>query len=174
MKMIHQSAAVIKPKKIFTDMLRSINSIPTPIKSLQNDRNVILIPDFDMQDNAVDFLRKNYQKVLRNELREWLGKKETDEFLTGVSYSLFRMWFDVEIHQTVRDVIDDDLTDTPSEEWDKESAVNLYDIVRCGQISAPDEYSSDEDDFSYSDLTLPYAECAYSGYTDNSEVNLFA
>ena len=53
MEMINRSAAVIKPKKIFTNMLRSINAIPTSLSSLRNDCNVILIPDFDTQDDAV-------------------------------------------------------------------------------------------------------------------------
>ncbi len=46
MEIINQSAAVIKPRKIFTEMLRSINTIPTSLRSLKNDCNVILIPDF--------------------------------------------------------------------------------------------------------------------------------
>ncbi len=174
MEIINRSAAVIKPKKIFTDMLRSINAIPTSFSSLRNDCNVILIPDFDARDDAVDYIRNNYQMILRNELKDWLGGKETDKFLVNVSYSLFQMWFDVEIHQTVRDAIKDDLVDAPAKSQDEENVVNTDEDIIPNHITAPDEESYDEEDLLYLDLTLPYSESEYNKGSDNTSINLFS
>ena len=156
MEMINRSAAVIKPKKIFTNMLRSINAIPTSLSSLRNDCNVILIPDFDTQDDAVGYIRKNYQMILRNELKDWFDDQETDELSVNTSYSLFRVWFDVEIHQTVRDAMKDDLVDTPAKCQDNESVVNTDDDIFFDYIATSDEeFPKDQENFLYLDLTLP-------------------
>ena len=173
MEIINQSAAVIKPRKIFTEMLRSINTIPTSLRSLKNDCNVILIPDFDTQDDAIDFIRKNYQTILRNELKEWLRDKETDEFLVNVSYSLFQMWFDVEIHQTVRNTMENDLVDAPVSRQNEARVVNTDADIIPDHIFTSDEKIHDEENLLYLNLTLPYSECAYYANQDDSEVKLF-
>jgi len=174
MEIINRSAAVIKPKKIFTDMLRSINAIPTSFNSLRNDCNVILIPDFDAQDDAIDYIRRNYQTVLCNELKDWLDDSEMDELLANVSYSLFRMWFDVEIHQTVRDALEDDLVDAPANRQDKESVVNMDDDAIADHIPTPDKGMPDKEDLLYLDLTLPDSECHNYENRDGSCIKLFS
>ncbi len=174
MEIINRSAAVIKPKKIFTDMLRSINAIPTSFSSLRNDCNVILIPDFDVHDDAVDYIRKNYKTVLRNELKDWLGDNETDELSVNVSYSLFQMWFDVEIHQTVHDAMEDDLLDAPAKCQNDESVVNTDDDIILDHIFIPDEDFLYEEDLLYLDLTLPDSECSLHENPDDTYIKIFA
>ncbi len=174
MEIINRSAAIIKPKKIFTDMLRSIKAIPTSFSNLRNDCNVILIPDFDARDDAVDYIRKNYQTVLRNELKDWLGDKETDEMLANVSYSLFKMWFDVEVHQTVRDAMQDDLIDAPAKCQDEESVVDMDEDSIADHMFTHDGERADEENLLYLDLTLPNPECDYQENSDNPSIDLFA
>ena len=173
MEIINQLTAVIKPKKIFTEMLRSINTIPTSFRSFKNDCNIILIPDFDTQDDAIDYIRKNYQTILRNELKEWLGDNETDKFLVNVGYSLFRMWFDVEIHQTDSNAMENDLVDAPDRYQDEACVTNTDADIITDHIPISDGKSQDEEEHLYLNITLPYSECAYYANQDDSELKLF-
>lgn len=174
MEIINRSAAVIKPKKIFTDMLRSIKAIPTSFCNMRKDCNVILIPDFDTQDDAVDYIRNNYQKLLRTELRDWLEEKDINELLANVSYSIFRMWFDIEVHQTVRDAMEGNLVDEPAEQPVEDSVVDMHEEALPEQMEKPDAPEANGDDLLYFDLTVPNPECDYHENLDNPKVNLFA
>jgi hypothetical protein len=107
---INRSLAIIKPKQIFMDWLvRCIDPLPEgmTLDELRKDATALLIPEFDDEESAFQFIYSNYDELFERELEDWIG----DESLwpSGRTLKLFKEWFDIEIHSMVTDMVEDDL-----------------------------------------------------------------
>lgn len=106
---INRSLAIIKPKQQFLDwLISSIDPVPEGmgLDELRRDATALLIPEFDDEDSALQFVYSNYDELFERELEDWVG----DERLwpSGRNLKLFKEWFDIEIHSMVTDMVEDD------------------------------------------------------------------
>ena len=78
--------------------------------SLRADSTVILIPEFEEPEEGVAYIDEIFETLFQMELSSWYD----DESLWPQDRSLktFWEWFDVEIHSTVIDSLDDALENT--------------------------------------------------------------
>lgn len=106
---INRSLAIIKPKQQFLDWLTGVLD-PVPegmtLDELRRDATAILIPEFDDEESALQFVYSNYDELFERELEDWVGDERT--WPSGRTLKLFKEWFDIEIHSMVTDMVEDD------------------------------------------------------------------
>ncbi|CUA82655.1 MULTISPECIES: hypothetical protein [Gulbenkiania] len=114
MYFVDRCVAVIKPREPFVAWLNAVpgNDAELSLESLRADCTVILLPEFTDPEEGVACIDDLYDKLFRMELASWYD----DESLWPADRSLktFWEWFDVEIHSTVIDSVDADLTNSPA------------------------------------------------------------
>ncbi|NNM83290.1 MAG: hypothetical protein HKL98_11910 [Burkholderiales bacterium] len=105
---INRSLAIIKPKQQFQEWLATcIDPAPdVTLEELRKDATALLIPEFDDEESALQFVYSNFGALFERELEDWV----VDESLWPASRSLklFKEWFDIEIHSMVTDMVEDD------------------------------------------------------------------
>ena len=106
---INRSLAIIKPKQQFLDWLTGVLD-PVPegmtLDELRRDATAILIPEFDDEESALQFVYSNYDELFERELEDWVGDERT--WPSARTLKLFKEWFDIEIHSMVTDMVEDD------------------------------------------------------------------
>jgi hypothetical protein len=107
MKTINRSVAIIRPKQPFVDWANSIpdeNSKYT-VESFRNDCTVVLIPEYDTEEDARGYINGVWGELFENELVSWY----TDELLwpEDPTQEVFWQWFEVEFHSMVVDPYQD-------------------------------------------------------------------
>lgn len=116
MYFVDRSVAVIKPKEPFLQWLNSVpgNDMDLSLDSLRTDCTVILLPEFTDPEEGVSHVDEMYEQLFKMELASWYE----DESLWPKDLSLkaFWEWFDVEIHATVIDSVEGDITNMPAHE----------------------------------------------------------
>jgi len=100
---IHRAAVVIKPKQPFFDWLKSIDP-DDDFSDLKDVTDVYLIPDFDSDDQAEIWLKKNYDHIFCDQMNHWY----TDEDLWSLNrtFKKFKDWFDYSLHTMIWDTIE--------------------------------------------------------------------
>ncbi len=83
-----------------------INQLPDPLENLTledlaDDCTTFLIPQYDREQEARQFIKRIYETIFVIELHSWI----TDPAYWPVrrSYEMFLEWFDVELHSEVID-----------------------------------------------------------------------
>ncbi|MFC1717739.1 plasmid pRiA4b ORF-3 family protein [Candidatus Poribacteria bacterium] len=106
MQSIDRLVAIIKPRQPFLDWLRSLPDwdLEMTLEELREDCIVLLIPEFDSNEEAKEHIEANYQVIFEMQLNNWY----TDPIMWPEKRSLgvFRQWFDIEIHSIVIDTLD--------------------------------------------------------------------
>jgi hypothetical protein len=104
---INRSAIILKPKKPFFDWIKS-HDPSVPVEDLSPyDTDIILIPDFDDERDAENWLSKNYDLLFTNELYSWYIDDRM--WVKNRSFEMFKQWFSYSIHLLVLDLSDDEL-----------------------------------------------------------------
>ncbi|RXZ42140.1 hypothetical protein [Crenobacter cavernae] len=113
MYFVDRSVAVVKPKEPFMAWLNAVpgNDMDLTLDSLRADCTVILLPEFAEPEEAVGYVDEIFEQLFKMELASWYE----DEALWPQQRTLktFWEWFDVEIHSTVIDSVDDDIVNSP-------------------------------------------------------------
>ena len=116
MYFVDRSVAVIKPKEPFLNWLNNVpgNDTDLTLDSLRADCTVILLPEFTDPEEGVSRIDDMVEQLFKMELASWYE----DEALWPADRSLktFWEWFDVEIHSTVLDSVDEDIHNFPAAE----------------------------------------------------------
>ncbi|NHR04922.1 hypothetical protein HA052_06895 [Chromobacterium haemolyticum] len=114
MYFVDRSVAVIKPKQPFLDWLNQApdNDMDLALDSLRADCTVILLPEFDEPEEGVAYIDEIYEQLFKMELASWYEDEET--WPKDLSLKAFWEWFDVEIHSTVIDSVDADISNNPA------------------------------------------------------------
>lgn len=116
MYFVDRSVAVIKPKEPFLNWLNNVpgNDMDLTLDSLRADCTVILLPEFTDPEEGVSRIDDMYEQLFKMELASWYE----NEALWPAERSLktFWEWFDVEIHSTVLDSVDEDIHNFPAAE----------------------------------------------------------
>ncbi|WP_028534269.1 hypothetical protein [Paludibacterium yongneupense] len=114
MYFVDRSAAVIKPKQPFLDWLNAVpeNDADLTLDSLRSDCTIVLLPEFVDPEEGVSRIDDMHETLFKMELASWYE----DESLWPADRSLkaFWEWFDVEIHSTVIDSVEGDITNMPA------------------------------------------------------------
>ncbi len=131
MESINRFAVVIHPLKPFMEWVNS----PTvrgkddlvPLEALQEDATVILTPEMDTTDAALNWLKNLKSKLFEMELESWCTDRST--WPEKRSARLFDQWFDLEVHTLVFDAVDEPIR-TALQESQQSSAIQPGDSVR--------------------------------------------
>ena len=103
MNTINRQVAVIKPKKPYVDWINSLPGTDEPlsIESLNKDCTVLLLPNFDDDEESLKFIKNIYRSIFEIELDSWC----TDEnfWPKNRDYNIFDQWFTIEFHSEVFD-----------------------------------------------------------------------
>ncbi len=105
MHTVDRFVAVFKPKQPFLDWLESQPDwdLDTNLEELRTDCNTLLIPEYDTVEQAMRYIERNHRDIFELHLFDWY----TDETMwpEKQTLSVFRKWFDVEIHSVVYDMV---------------------------------------------------------------------
>ncbi len=92
---ITEKLVIIKPKQPFLDWLKTQpdwdNNIT--LDDLRSDCNTLLIPEYDSDEEAMQYIEQNFEAIFELELFGWY----TDESIwpENLTLYLFRRWFDI-------------------------------------------------------------------------------
>ena len=107
MYLTNRFVAIIKPKQPLLDWLESQPDwdLDITLEDLRADCCALLIPDYDFPEQAIRYIERKHKAIFEMELFGWY----TDESMWPEkrTLSVFRKWFDVEIHTMVIDMLDD-------------------------------------------------------------------
>ncbi|ASK28122.1 hypothetical protein [Neisseria chenwenguii] len=113
MYFVDRTAVVLKPAAPFLAWLKSLDDgIPDlTLEQLRTNCSVFLIPEFKEPEDAVAYFDERYQEIFAAELSGW----EDDEKKWPQDMSLQAFWefFDIEIHDTVLDMEDAEISVEP-------------------------------------------------------------
>ena len=106
---IDRCVAIIKPRKPFLDWLQSLPDwdLDVTLKDIRSDCMAILIPESDSGEEALDYIRHNYHTFFEMQLHDW--RRDNRLWPEKLTLSMFRGWFDVEIHSLVHDALNEEL-----------------------------------------------------------------
>lgn len=113
MYIIDRNLAVIKPKQPFLDWLRGVpgNDVELTLDQLRIDCTALLIPEFEEPEDAVSFIDEIGAELFEAELGSWIDDAKL--WPKDRSLAAFWTWFDVEIHSTVVDLVDEEVPAEP-------------------------------------------------------------
>ncbi len=109
MYVINRSVVILKPTQAFLDWVLELPD-PEPmeltLEDLRHDCTALLIPDFDDETGALEFIYDYYEELFEIELDAWYS----DESLWPAERTLemFQDWFDIEIHSMVTDLAEEE------------------------------------------------------------------
>lgn len=106
---IDRCVAVIKPRKPFFEWLQSLPDWDSDItlKALRSDSMAILIPEFDSNEEALDYVEDNYHLFFEIQLHNW--HRDNRLWPEKLTLTKFRSWFKVEVHSLVHNVLYEEL-----------------------------------------------------------------
>lgn len=107
MFLINRMAAILKPKKPFVDWINRTDPTEPPlsIDDARRDSTVILVPEFETEEEAISYVESSYDVIFEDELYDWYQ----DESLwpKNRTLELFRQWIKIEMHSMVFDTQED-------------------------------------------------------------------
>ncbi len=109
MDSINRSVAVLKPKQPLIDWLNALpdSEVPFTIAELQTDYTVLLIPEYDTDEQALRFIKKIYLDIFERELDSFCT--DPDLWPSKRDFKTFLKWFDIELHSEVFDTVDKEI-----------------------------------------------------------------
>ena len=106
---INRLVAIIKPREPFLRWLESQPDwdLDMTLEELRTDCTALLIPEFDDNEQARNYLKANCRIVFEMQLNGWYI--DPAMWPKKRNLSIFRQWFDVEIHSTAVDTLNEDI-----------------------------------------------------------------
>ena len=100
---IDRLIAIIKPRQPFMDWLESMPGwdLDLTLDDLRKDCLTLLIPEYDDNEKAMRYIERNCKSIFEMRLSGWHNDPGTWPDRT---LSVFRKWFDVEIHSMIYDM----------------------------------------------------------------------
>jgi len=109
MYLINRYVAIIKPEQPLLDWLESQPDwdLDITLDEIRADRCAYLIPNYS-PEQAMRYIERNYKTIFEWELFGWY----TDESVWPEkrTLSVFREWFDVDVHSMVVDMLSERIT----------------------------------------------------------------
>lgn len=109
MKYINREAVIIKPKQPFLDW---VNSDPKAkekltLKDISQENSILLIPEFDYEEDSINYIKERYSYIFEFELEGWMVNKKL--WPQNRTWQMFQEWFDVQINSEVFDLVEEDI-----------------------------------------------------------------
>ena len=108
MYFVDRSAVVLKPTQVFLDWLKSTDeNIPElTLQQLQSNCTTLLVPEFETPEEVIGYLGEHFQPIFEAELAAWEVNKT---IWPKMELTEFWLFFTVEIHDMVLDMVDADI-----------------------------------------------------------------
>lgn len=103
---INRLAAVIRPTEAFLGWVNSIlkdENDPLSMEMFEDEYLTLLVPDFEDNLKAYEYVLKRSRDILEWELYSWFTDR--DLWPKRLDRRLFKKWFRVEIHSEVIDLV---------------------------------------------------------------------
>jgi len=111
---INRIVVVVRARQPFEDWAKGIDDgAPTAYDSSGEWTNAYLIPDFDTEDDAWEWLEANYGMIFELELDSWYTDQEV--WPQDRSWNVSREWFELEMIEVAWDLVDEPLSSDPPE-----------------------------------------------------------
>ena len=107
MRTINRSVAIIRPQQPFIDWANRLPDTEREVTAddFTDDCTVVLIPEYDTDEQAKESINDFWQDIFEGELFDWCTNE--DWWPTARTSALFWQWFDLEPHSVVMDPYDD-------------------------------------------------------------------
>ena len=100
---INRAVLVARGKEPYLEWVRNL---PDPaeidLEELNRECTVYLIPEYDYEEEIPGIVRNVFRAIFENELESWW--LNTDDWPDTTDFTLFREWFEVEIHSVALDL----------------------------------------------------------------------
>lgn len=121
MGFINRHALFLAPKGPFYDWIRKtspdlVSEIPSDPLSHEAG-TIYLIPEFESEDEALEWLQENFESFFEAELYGW---NDDDEQWPGLSWELFQEWFFVSYQSMVENTVEGPILEEDMEDFDDE------------------------------------------------------
>lgn len=111
MFLTNRAIIVVRPKQPFLDWLLSTPDPPTLEQIKASEANTYLIPDVEDPSDVEPFLHGAYADIFEVELGGWYDDVST--WPKDITFSVFRVWFDWEVHTMVFDLTGEEIEKEP-------------------------------------------------------------
>jgi len=104
--MINRGAVIIRPSQPYLDWATNLDDSNISPQAI-DEKTVYLISNYEDDIEAWEILSSVYERIFKNELLGW----NTDEttWPKQRSLTMFKDWFNIELHSIVEDLCDDDI-----------------------------------------------------------------
>ena len=113
---VNRSVAIIRPRQPFVDWANSLPdaSSPVTLDFFKDDNLVILIPEYEIPEEAEYYVSELWEDLFEQKLWDWCTNDAW--WPTERTVEKFWKWFDVEYHSVVLDPYDDPIDKEEDEE----------------------------------------------------------
>ena len=103
---INRLIAIVKPKQPFLDWLKSTPGwdLNLSLEDIRDDCMSLLIPEYGDNYKSTKYIERNCKFIFEMQLSGWYNDPAT--WPEKRSPSVFRKWFDVEIHSVIYDMVE--------------------------------------------------------------------
>ena len=106
--MINRGVVIVRPKKPYIDWALSLDDSGVA-PEYEGEKTVYLVPEYGDDLEAMEVLSQGYEVIFEQELSGWhMGESAWPKKRT---FSMFREWFDIEMHSLILDLTDEPLID---------------------------------------------------------------
>lgn len=100
---VNRSVAIIKPKQPFVDWANQLPDAKSKVSldDLNRDCLAILIPEYDTDEEAEEYINEIYDDIFEEELFCWCT--EESWWPQSRTHEMFWQWFEVDLHSIVMD-----------------------------------------------------------------------
>jgi hypothetical protein len=103
MKLINRSAVVVRPAAPFIEWLHKVDPADTfRLEEMVDDATIYLLPDFNNDDEALEYLAKVSSTIFEQELESWYRDPEIWPAQRDVIE--LRRWFHISFHSMLFDL----------------------------------------------------------------------
>jgi hypothetical protein len=113
MYFVDRTAVVLKPTQRFLDWLKSTDdNLPElTLEQIRSNCSVFLVPEFDTPEAVVAYFDERYRQIFEAEISAWEVEKK--DWPQDMGLQAFWEFFDVEIHDSVFDLDDENIKVEP-------------------------------------------------------------
>lgn len=113
MYFVDRTAVVLKPTQHFLDWLKSTDdNLPElTLEQIRSNCSVFLVPEFDTPEAVVAYFDERYRQIFEAEISAWEVEKK--DWPQDMGLQAFWEFFDVEIHDSVFDLDDENIKVEP-------------------------------------------------------------
>jgi hypothetical protein len=110
MKFVSRAVLVLRAKAPYVEWANGLQEPGQPMVTLAHARaagSAFLVPSFERETEAQAFVERQAQAMFEHELGMWMDDRTT--WPAARDPGTFHEWFDVEVHEIVLDLGDDEI-----------------------------------------------------------------